>query len=144
MMNRKENCCVACGQNHVCLTTQRLSPMMVLTAGEGQRQGEVQIQSFSKKKSSLGQLRHESSLAPSMKSVRTKWPLLFFNGIIFLFGSSDEPWRSLLAAHFTLCIDSDVQNSTERFLSNKREHLLHVEGNSSPAGNTSCSCTTTC
>lgn len=33
----------------------------------------------------------------------------FFNGIIFLFGSGVKPWRSPLAAHFTLCIDSDVQ-----------------------------------
>lgn len=36
-------------------------------------------------------------------------PLCFFHGIIFLFGSSVKPWRSLLAAHFSLCIDSDLQ-----------------------------------
>jgi len=37
-----------------------------------------------------------------------------FNGIIFLFGSSIKPGKSLLAAHFTLCIDSDVQKNRHR------------------------------
>lgn len=77
---------------------------MVRTA----REQEVQTQSFSKNDllDSSGVWKQPLSIyeiSPYKMAPRV------FNGIISLFGSSVKSWRSLRAAHFTLCIDSDVQ-----------------------------------
>lgn len=59
----------------------------------------------------------QSRPSQTMTSVRTKWPLVLFFFCFFLILESSSrldrassPKRSLLAAHFTLCIESDVQN----------------------------------
>lgn len=83
MMNRKLSlCCVTCSRNHFCQTTQRLSPLMVLTAREEQcRSSDSIFLQILLDNWGMWKLRfsiYDISLYKMAPCV--------FNGIIFLFG----------------------------------------------------------
>lgn len=63
-----------------------------------------------------------------------------FNGIIFLFGSSIKPWRSLTSCTFhsvhRFWRTKTAQNSFYQTACNQT-HVLHLEGNLSPVGKNS-------
>lgn len=106
MMNRKS--CVTCSRNHVCLTTQRLSPVVVRLRENGSVERKFRFR-LSPKMISWTIQACESSPFSIYEISPYKMAPCVFNGITFLLGSSIKPWRSLRAARFTLCIDSDVQ-----------------------------------
>lgn len=85
---------------------QRLSPVVVSAARDEQCQEEVQIQSLQNLLDKWGTWKLRLSI---YQISLYKMAPCVFNGIIFLLGSSIKPRRSLLAALFNPCIDSDVQ-----------------------------------
>lgn len=85
---------------------RRLSPVVVSAARDEQCQEEVQIQSLQNLLDNWGTWKPRLSI---YQISLYKMAPCVFNGIIFLLGSSIKPWRSLLAALFNPCIDSDVQ-----------------------------------
>lgn len=106
MMNRKLSLsCVTCSRNHICQTTSQSCD------GSDCKRGAVSRgSSDSVSLQNLLDNRGVWKLPLSIYQISPyKMAPCVFNGIIFLFGSSVKPWRSLLAAHFNLCIDSDVQ-----------------------------------